>query len=160
MLLRPYDQADAPASLELFMRAVRETASKDYTSEQIDAWADEDRDLAEWDRARAAANTQVVELYGQVVGFIDVSEGGYIDMLYVDPNYGRMGVASALLSWAIAEAQAAGANEMSTFASITARPFFAANEFTVDQERAPVVRGVAMTNFRMSRPPACGAKAQ
>lgn len=152
MLIRPYADADAAATLDVFLRAVSTTARQDYTAGQIAAWAGGDRELTAWNRARHAANTRVAVVGGRVAGFTDVTEGGYIDMLYVDPCHGRTGIASALLEWAAATARAAGAQQLSTFASITAAPFFAARGFAVEEERTPVVRGVPLTNYRMSRP--------
>ena len=44
-----------------------------------------------------------------------------------------------------------GAVELSTHASLTARPFFEAHGFAVVVEQHPVLRGVALTNFVMRR---------
>ncbi|MFA5566135.1 MAG: GNAT family N-acetyltransferase [Acidimicrobiia bacterium] len=150
MHLRSYTESDALATLHLFLRAIREQASHDYSAEQIDAWAHDDRDLLEWHQTREQANTQVAEIDGHVIGFIDVATNGYIDMLYVDPAHGRTGIASALLNWAKETAMASGADRLSTHASITARQFFKAHEFVTEQECTPTVRGVAMTNYRMT----------
>ena len=151
VLLRLHTDNDAPKSLDVFIRAVRETASNDYTAEQISAWANsDDRDRVAWTRSRAAANTQVAEIDGHLAGFIDVAADGYIDMLFVDPSRVRTGIASALLAWAETTARASGAVQLSTHASITARPFFAAHGFVVVEERKPVLRGIALTNYLMT----------
>lgn len=150
MLLRAYGMSDARGTLDVFTRAVRIAARRDYSQQQVDAWADVDRSLEQWHDAREGINTQVAEVAGQVVGFIDVSLDGYIDMLFVDPDHQRQGVASALLEWARASAREAGAEELHTNASITARPFFETHGFSVDEARMPIVRGVALRNYRMS----------
>ena len=61
---------------------------------------------------------------------------GYIDMC-VDPATGRRGIATALLLWARTEAKRLGSSTLTTHASITARPFFEAQGFVVDEERHP-----------------------
>ncbi|MCB7137304.1 GNAT family N-acetyltransferase [Cellulosimicrobium marinum] len=152
MHLRDYESADAAATLDVFRRAVRGTASRDYSPEQVRAWAPDDVDVARWAARRAAARTQVAEHEGRVVGFTDVDAEGYVDMLFVDPGVVRQGVASALLGWVAATARSDGATELTTHASVTARPFFEARGFVVVAERRPVLRGVEMVNYAMRRP--------
>jgi putative acetyltransferase len=150
--LRPYTPADADATLVVFRRAVRTTAAHDYSPEQVAAWAPDDLDAESWGARRSARATVVADVDGRVVGFTDVDATGYLDMLYVDPDAGRRGVATALLDWALEEAGRAGADTVRTHASITARPFFEARGFRVDEVRRPVRNGVVLVNFAMSRP--------
>lgn len=152
MELRDYTGADARATLDVFLRAVRVTAGRDYTAEQVRAWAPDDVDPGAWAARRAGARTRVAVRDDVVVGFTDVDAAGYVDMLFVDPGAARTGVARALLDWAVRTARADGATELTTHASITARPFFAAHGFEVVAEQHPVRRGVALTNYRMRRP--------
>lgn len=149
MHLRPYRDDDAAPTLAVFRRAVTLLASRDYTAEQVAAWASPDIDPVVWAERRAASRTQVAESGGRVVGFTDVDEDGYVDMLFVDPDAARQGVGSALLSWARATAVELGAHELTTNASLTARPVFEAHGFVVVAEQRPVLRGVGLTNFRM-----------
>ncbi|MBO3102069.1 GNAT family N-acetyltransferase [Cellulomonas fengjieae] len=151
MILRPYRESDGPATLDVFLRAIRLTARRDYTPEQVAAWASDDIDPEQWEARRAAARTQVAQVDGRVVGFTDVDESGYVDMLFVDPDVARRGVGSALLDWAAATARELGATELSTHASLTARPVFERHGFVVVVEQRPVLRGVTMTNFVMRR---------
>jgi putative acetyltransferase len=152
MQVRRYDRADAAGTLAVFLDAVRTTASRHYTPRQVEAWTSAGRDIVEWDRARASANTRVAEVDGRVVGFTDVSANGFIGMLFVASNHGRRGVATALLSWAESAARSQGSARLSTHASITARSFFEARGFDVVEERTPIVDGIAMTNYLMVRP--------
>lgn len=151
MELRDYTDADAGATLDVFLRAIRVTAARDYSPEQVAAWAPDDVDPAGWGARRAAARTRVAVRDGVVVGFTDVDAAGYVDMLFVDPAAARTGVARALLDWAVRTARAGGATELTTHASVTARPFFAAHGFEVVAEQHPVRRGVTLTNYRMRR---------
>lgn len=151
MILRDYADSDGPATLEVFLRAVRLTAARDYTPEQVAAWASDEIDPAGWAERRRSARTRVAEVDGRVVAFTDVDERGYVDMLFVDPAVARRGVATALLEWVTTTARQLGAVELSTHASLTARPFFEAHGFTVVVEQQPVLRGVTLTNFVMRR---------
>jgi putative acetyltransferase len=150
--LRDYTPDDAGPTLGVFLRAVRVTAARDYTPEQIAAWAPDDVDPAVWAARRAAARTRVaVADDGAVVGFSDVDESGYVDMMFVDPGAAGQGVATALLDWVVRTARAAGTAELTTHASVTARPFFERRGFVVEAEQHPVRRGVELTNYRMRR---------
>ncbi|MBD5785847.1 GNAT family N-acetyltransferase [Cellulosimicrobium terreum] len=152
MHLRDYQPADAGATLDVFVRAIRVTASGDYTPEQIAAWAPDVVDLESWAARRAALRTCVACAEDRVVGFTDVDAAGYVDMMFVDPDAARRGVASALLAWAVRTATDDGAVELTTHASRTARPFFERHGFVVVREQHPVLRGVEMVNFAMRRP--------
>ena len=150
MHVRGYEDRDAVETLAVFTRAVNLTACRDYTPRQLQAWLGDSHDLDKWCCARTAANTQVAKTGGRVVGFIDIADDGYIDMLFVDPGHGRQGIGSALLGWAERTAREAGAVQLSTQASITARSFFEQHGFVVDEELAPERNGVVLVNYRMT----------
>jgi putative acetyltransferase len=152
VLLRPYVVSDGPATRVVFEQAVSVTASRDYTSAQIGAWLAGADDVADWNARRVAANTQVAVVGGAVVGFTDVDDAGYIDMLFVHPDHSGHGVATALLGWAVTTARAASATQLSAFVSVTARRVFEAGGFRLERERVQVVRGERLTNFLMTRP--------
>jgi putative acetyltransferase len=101
MELRAYRDEDCGATRAVFERAVRLTASGDYSDEQVEAWAPSDfgsSDLADWGVERAAALTVVAAEGDELLGFSDLVDGRLLDMLYVDPAAGRRGIATALLT--------------------------------------------------------------
>jgi putative acetyltransferase len=150
--LRPYVDDDAASTLATFLSAVTVTAASDYSPEQVAAWsAPQERRLDQWNQRLAERGTIVATIDGELAGFSDVSDEGYIDMMFVDPQFGRRGVASNLLEEAEGRALAHGATTLWTDASITARPFFERHGFTVIAEQHPVTRGVSMTNYRMCK---------
>jgi putative acetyltransferase len=154
MELRAYRDEDCGATRTVFERAVRLTASGDYSDEQVEAWAPADfsaLDLTAWGVERAGARTVVAADGDEVLGFSDLVDGRVLDMLYVDPAAGRRGIATALLAQIVSLAQDAGAPEIETHASLTAGPFFERHGFAVIEQRTVHVRGVSMTNFRMRR---------
>ena len=152
LVIRPHLASDAAASLEVFYASIRITAAADYSPEQIEAWASPEIDVSGWTAKRMARTTTVAVIDGTVVGFTDVDRDGYIDMLFVHPSHSRRGVATGLLHWVLEEARRSGACSLTTHASITARPFFEAHGFEVLGERHPIIRGVALQNYVMSRP--------
>jgi len=150
LTIRPYVAADLEALIDVFLRAVRETAGKDYTPAQIAAWAQADRGL--WAARRLSRPTWVAVAGGAVAGFADLEASGHLDMLYVHPAHQGRGVASALLARAEAAARAQGIRRLFTYASLTARPFFERRGFKVVAPNAVEVRGERLANFRMEKP--------
>ena len=49
MHIRPYRSSDCPALAELFYQTVHTVCARDYSPEQLDAWADGRVELAAWD---------------------------------------------------------------------------------------------------------------
>jgi putative acetyltransferase len=124
----------------VFLRAVRETSRAHYTSEQVEAWAADYGDLDSWAAARAAAHTQLAIVDNHVAGFADLDDNGYIHMMFVDPDFSRRGVASALLASVVALARERGLPALTTFASLTSRPVFERHGFEPSKAIVPKLR--------------------
>jgi putative acetyltransferase len=148
-VIRRYQAADLDAVISVFFRSIREVASQDYDAGQIDAWAQADR--AVWSLRRLERPTWVAVIDNTVVGFSDPESSGHIDMLFVHPQYQRMGVAAALLDEVERAARHERLPALDTDASITARPFFEAHGFRVVQPQVVALRGQRLTNFRMEK---------
>lgn len=150
--VREFVPADGPATLRVFLRAIRETASRDYFPEQIAAWGSDDIDPDRWTRGRREADTVVAtsEELG-LVGFSDLRDGGLLDMLFVSPDAGGRGVARLLVESVVARARERGLSTITTHASLTARPAFARCGFDVSEENQASIRGQLLTNFSMVR---------
>ena len=148
MILRKYTKTDCGELAELFYDTVHTVNAKDYTREQLDAWATGKVNLETWNESFQAHHTVVAEVDGQIVGFGDMDETGYLDRLYVHKNYQRRGVATAICD---ALEQNTKAAEFTTHASITARPFFEKRGYTVVREQQVERRGELLTNFVMRK---------
>lgn len=147
--LRRYVTADLDAVIEVFQRAIREVASKDYNPAQIAAWSTVDRNA--WEPHRLTRPTWVAVDGARVAGFSDLEADGHLDMMFVHPEYQGIGVASLLLRQVEKAAIAQGLTRIFTEASHTARPFFEKRGFVVDAEQVVGKRGERMTNFRMHK---------
>ena len=148
MILRKYAKTDCAELAELFYDTVHTVNAKDYTREQLDAWATGEINLEEWDESFQAHLTVVAEMDGKIVGFGDMDKTGYLDRLYVHKDYQRRGVATAICD---ALEQNTKAAEFITHASITARPFFEKRGYTVVREQQVERRGELLTNFVMRK---------
>lgn len=148
MFIRPYRSADCPALAELFYETVHTACARDYTPEQLDAWAPGQVDLAAWDASFLAHRTLVAVEGETIVGFADMDGSGYLDRLYVHRDFQRRGVASALCD---ALEAASAAETFTTHASRTARPFLEHRGWRVVREQTVLRRGVALNNFVMEK---------
>ena len=151
MLIRPFTDSDGQRTVEIFQRSIRELARHDYSHAQLEAWAKGEIDLAEWTARRTELGTFVADRGGVVVGFSDVSESGYIHMMFVHPDFARQGIATALLAFAEAKTAKSGALQLSANVSLTARQLFEQHGFVVQGTQQPEVAGVALTNFHMTK---------
>jgi putative acetyltransferase len=171
-LVRSLRQTDIPSVIGVFRTSVRLTASRDYTHDQVVAWAPDEIDGAAWAKrydtrqawvaepgagsspwvAPETPPTGSVEAASGILGFIELEGQGHLDMLYVHPAHQRRGVASALLRQLESAARERGAQRLHAEASITARPFFERRGFLLIAEQTVALRGRQFVNFRMEKP--------
>lgn len=147
--IREYHAQDLDGVIDVFIRAIRETASRDYLPAQVDAWAHADRQL--WSQRRMSRPTWVADVDGKPIGFIDLEPDGHIDMMYVDPHYLGQGVAKQLFQTVEAQARADGLRELHSEVSLTARPFFERNGFQVVEPETVFRNGEYFDRFRMAK---------
>jgi len=150
MTLRNYRPADCGALAELFYSTVHTVNAKDYTAEQLDAWADGAVDLAEWNESFLRHLTLVAEEDGRLAGFGDMTPDGYLDRLYVHRDLQGRGIASAICDRLEREVRA---EVFTVHASITARPFFEKRGYVAVKARRVLRRGVALINYAMEKRP-------
>ncbi len=131
---------------KLFYDTVHSVNARDYSPLQLDVWATGQVDLEAWHRSFSEHATWIAEVDGQIVGFGDADETGYLDRLYVHKDFQRRGVATALC-----DRLEQGHARMTTHASITALPFFLRRGYAVVREQRVERRGVFLTNFVMEK---------
>ena len=147
--LRNYVPDDCAQLAELFYQTVHSVNARDYTKEQLNAWASGDVNLEEWNFSFLKHLTLVAVSDGAIVGFGDIDSSGYLDRLYVHKNHQGEGIASALCDRL--EQSVQGSNIV-THASITARPFFERRGYCVAKEQEVIRKGIALKNFVMKKP--------
>lgn len=160
--VRPLRDADIPTVIDVFRASVRLVALRDYTLDQVMAWAPDEIDPATWAKRYATrqawvAEAAVAELRAAgpragVFGFIELEGQDHLDMMYVHPAHQGQGAATALLIHLESAARLLGARRLRTEASITARPFFERRGFRLIAEQTVALRGQSFINFRMEKP--------
>jgi putative acetyltransferase len=151
MVIRAYRSEDLNEIVVLFRRSVHELAHRDYTGQQIAAWAPETSEPPGWSRRLAQEFVIVCEVGARIAGFASLEANGHLDLLYVHPEFERRGVASKLCEHLEEWAMRNGIGRMFTEASITARPFFERRGFRVTRRQTVHPQGVPMSNFCMER---------
>ena len=149
--LRRFAEEDAPALWEVYFSAIRLTAARDYSPEQIEAWAPVGFSPGKWAARMRGIAPFVVEQDGVVAGYADVQRSGYIDHFFVAADFNRQGVGSVLMGAIHAVASEQRIASLFADVSITARPFFEDWGFVVEHERTLELRTATLTNFRMRK---------
>lgn len=151
MHIRNYRPADLDTVLDVFQRAVHETAARDYTPEEIEAWAPEAPDRAKWQARLASGQVWVCEEQGRIAGFARVEPDGYIDLIFVHPDIQGQGVAALLFNRILIWAKAQKLKSLFTESSVSGRGFFESRGFRVLRTQHLGRNGLTLENFVMER---------
>lgn len=147
--IRDYTPADVDTVIEIFQRAIRGSAHRDYNPTQIASWSSVDRE--EWAEWRLTRPTFLALVDGEPAGFSDLEPDGHLDMMFVHPRFHRMGVATGLVHRVEAEARRLGLARIYAEVSITARPFFERQGFVHVADRVIVIDEVSFLTFDMEK---------
>lgn len=151
MRVRDFQVDDAPALFRVFHSAIHMIASRDYTPEQVKAWAPDEVDADLWLRRMLAIRPFVVQEGGEIVGYADLQPNGYIDHFFVSGHHPRRGIGRLLMQRIHEQARVAGLHELISDVSRTAEPFYTHFGFVVLERKQPVVRGVTVPNALMRK---------
>lgn len=159
MQIRRFKLGDETALFRVFYSAIHDIASRDYSLEQVNAWAPADFDMDLWANLVQKIRPFVAEIKDEIVGYADVQPNGYIDHFFVSGAYPRRGIGSQLMTRIHEEANRLDLTELTSNVSKTAEPFFALHGFQVVERGCPVRRGVTLQNALMRKSLAGPAKA-
>ena len=149
--IRRYKSGEEPALFEIYYSAIHLISSRDYSADQIDAWAPRDLDAVVWEDKIRNINPFIAEINGELVGYADVQVNGYIDHFFVSGNHPRRGIGSLLMKRILKEADSLGLASLTSDVSRTAQPFFEIFGFVVVEQRVRELRGVVIPNALMRR---------
>lgn len=147
MFIRKYESSDCKELAELFYNTVHTINAKDYTKEQLDAWASGQVDLEKWDQSFQEHFTVVAVENGIIMGFGDIDTTGYFDRLYIHKNNQRKGIATAICDQLESKVQ----GKIVTHASVTAKPFFEKRGYKVLKEQQVVRKEIFLKNYVMEK---------
>lgn len=150
--LRALKETDILECITLFQNTIHAVNAKDYSPSQLEAWAPKVKPeiTPRW-QTLSENISYVAELENQIVGFGDLTEKGYLDRLYVHKDFQGQGIAAAIVQKLEKRAHELNLEEITTAASITAKPFFERAGFVVMKEQQVEIHGVKLTNFVMRK---------
>jgi putative acetyltransferase len=153
MKVRPFRSEDAPALTALFHAAVHDIARLYYSQAQVNAWAPEVPDPAQFDARAADGRTVLVAVDADDVplAYGDIEGDGHIDHFFCRPDAAGTGVAAALYAKIEAAALARGIDLLYVEASEPARRFFLKRGFVLVARRDFEISGVPIHNFEMEK---------
>ena len=150
MLIRPATPSDIPAITALFKNTVLAIDRRDYTSEQLAAWASGGANLARWQK-RVTSQYFLVAASEKITGFGSMDKNGHLDMLFVHHLHQRQGIAQLLLETLEKWARHQGIARITTEVSITAKPFFERNGYEVLQRQEQQIKNEILVNYIMQK---------
>lgn len=142
--IRRYKNTDCETLSELFYETVHSVNAKDYTTEQLFAWAKDCEQLNSRRNDLFQQYTLIAESDREIVGFGSIDKYGYLDLLFVHKDFQNRGIATTLCN----ELEK-GFDRIKTYASITAKPFFEKRGYKVIKEQHVDRSGVSLKNYEM-----------
>jgi putative acetyltransferase len=156
-VIRPYREADAGAIAALTLAAIRTTALRAYSQQQVAAWSARfsPERVLEW-----AAKGHVILVAAaeadRPIAYTVLEPDGHLDMLYCHPDHTGRGLGVALLAEAETVARSLEVPRLFAEASELARPVFARAGYALLHRRDFAIAfdgsDVPIHNYAMEKP--------
>lgn len=150
--IRRWECGEEAELWRLYFDSVRNVAIRDYTEEQVRAWAPDIAPGERWTRRIVKNQPFVCVAEGQIVGFADLIPPGHIDLFFVHHQWQRRGVGRRLMQVILKQAGREHYRRVTSDVSLTARAFFERHGFHVVTPQTVQLGHVALQNFRMECP--------
>lgn len=151
MHIQNYKPEFIEAITDVFYESVHAIDESIYSEEQKNAWAPLPRDYEAWAGRLMFKRPYLAMQDERLLGFIELDPDGYIDSMYIHPEFQRQGVGTVLYEHLLAVAQEKGFKRLRVDASWVAKPFFEGKGFAVVSENQVDQNGVLISNFAMER---------
>lgn len=150
--LRKFRSADTAFLISLYYDTIHTINILDYSDEQVNAWAPSKTDnISKWKERFKESYTIVAKINNVIAGFGNLKDGNGIDMLYVHKDLQRKGVASALLKKLERKLKKNGVTHVRVESSITARPFFEHQGYSLVRQNRKSFNDAEFINFTMAK---------
>ncbi|MEO0835192.1 MAG: GNAT family N-acetyltransferase [Cyanobacteria bacterium J06642_3] len=151
MQIRLFQPQDETQIAELFHYTVRKINIQHYSPQQVKAWSPDNIYFRNWAEICSDRFTYVAVENDKIMGFGELEADGHIDCFYVHYQYQRQGVGSSIYQAIEAKARELNLTRLFAEASITAKPFFINQGFSVIKQQQVFCREVAFVNFLMKK---------
>lgn len=123
-----------------------------YTDAQSKAWAPTPYRGQEWADRLSEKAVFIATRAEEILGFMTIEPGGYIDFAYILPNAQGRGLFRLLFTAVLTSAQQAEETQLSTHASLMAQPAFTAMGFRVERHETVTRNGQSLKRAHMIKP--------
>ncbi len=147
ILIRFATPEDAQQIGQFIYDTIRSINIKDYDEKQVKTWAPDPFIYSKYDDSYA----YVADINGLIVGFANLTHSGYLNRFYIHKDFQGQGIGKLLLETLENKAITLNLIEMTTEASITAKPFFLAKGWVTDEQQTVVLREVSFINYKMHK---------
>ncbi len=148
--LRRARSGDRNQIVHIFRQSIEGIPESIYTLEQKEAWIQKGLQLPERWLEKIEKQFFIVALQNKtVVGFGSLELPGYIDYLFVSPDFQKMGIASKILEELERMVIDLQASELQTDSSKAALPFFRSHGFEIVREQHKFVSNIDIVNYRL-----------
>lgn len=151
LIIRRYRPSDTQSMVRLFCETVHAVNSKDYTKDQLDAWASPNNNMDIWNQRFINTNTVVAEECGIIIGFGNMDSTGYLAMLFTHKDRQGQHIGTKIINNLEQYALRDGIKKIYTFSSVTARPFFESLGWRTICDNTVMRSGVCLKNYRMEK---------
>ncbi|PAX52772.1 GNAT family N-acetyltransferase [Brunnivagina elsteri] len=90
--IRLFEEQDTEQIAQLFHNTVREINIRDYSSNQVRAWAPDNIYFRNWVEVCSSRFTYIAHIMDTIVGFGELEANGHIDCFYCHKNYQGCGI--------------------------------------------------------------------
>jgi putative acetyltransferase len=149
--VREFQRGDEPALRLVFESAIHDVAIRDYTLEQVNAWAPRQFDQELWAKRMQGIAPFVVARDDVIVAYADVQTTGYIDHFFVSAPANGQGIGRRLMQRIHERAAQLGIPELTSEVSRTAQPFYLHFGFEIVDKHVNEVRGVGIEYAAMRK---------
>lgn len=149
LTIRKGTKEDIPEMQKLFVETIQSVCANDYDQSQINVWISGARDAERWNNILNEQVVFITEIKDRIVGFSSIKNYNYIDLIYVDKDHQKQGVAYSLSNEMEDIAIQNKQRELTSDVSITAKPFFEKIGFQTIKKQTVLKENISLVNYKM-----------
>jgi len=149
-VIRRATESDYDGIADVMYDAVHNGPSA-YTAAQRQAWLPARRSGPAWQQRLDSQTVLVAERATELVGFMSLTQAGYIDLAFVRPAAQRTGVFRRMYVELEQLARQAGTERLWVHASLMAQPAFSAMGFLITATEHVEVSGQTLQRYEMEK---------
>ena len=149
--IRNFEKGDEFELWQLKVNTIRKVNIKDYSKEQIKAWAPDEYNPEKWSNRVQGMNPFIAEIEGKIVGFADIQDNGYIDHFFCHREFQGQGVGKILMEYIEVKSKEKSISPVYSHVSMTAKSFFEKFGFNVVKQQSMKIGDQELTNYVMEK---------